>query len=287
MLNKADQPFIACCILILVLIIGSFGVAPVEASSVAIEPNFSKADFLNPDGTLKLTRNISGSIDLQGWDVQIDPELGPVFNPKVKEKKNSTPLEVSMGQWDGLGSSGAINGGVRGMAVSGNDVYVIGGFTDAGGIPEADYVAKWDGASWSALGDNGTGNGSFPGYIYAIAISGTDVFVGGEFEYINNHGNIINYGAVAKWDGTNWSAVGNLRIGYFGSNDPVVRTIVVSDTNVYVGGKFYDLYSNGVVIADGIGLIKWDGAQWSAVGGENGVNHISAMAIIGSDIYVG
>jgi hypothetical protein len=61
------------------------------------------------------------------------------------------------------------------VAVSGTNVYVGGVFTDAGGNPNADYIARWDGSAWHALGDgvNGTVN--------AIAVSGTDLYVGGWF----------------------------------------------------------------------------------------------------------
>jgi hypothetical protein len=36
--------------------------------------------------------------------------------------------------------------------VSGSDVYVGGVFTDAGGNPNADRIARWDGSAWQALG---------------------------------------------------------------------------------------------------------------------------------------
>src|SRR5689334_24518190 len=37
------------------------------------------------------------------------------------------------------------------LLVSGSDLYVGGGFTNAGGVP-ASHIAKWDGSNWSALG---------------------------------------------------------------------------------------------------------------------------------------
>src|SRR5438477_245468 len=40
---------------------------------------------------------------------------------------------------------------VFGLAVSGGDLYAGGKFTTAGGSA-ANYIAKWDGSSWSALG---------------------------------------------------------------------------------------------------------------------------------------
>jgi len=42
------------------------------------------------------------------------------------------------------------------VAPSGN-VYAIGYFTDAGGVANADHLVKWDGAAWTAVGDDGAG----------------------------------------------------------------------------------------------------------------------------------
>ena len=44
---------------------------------------------------------------------------------------------------------------VSAVAVSGTTVYIGGGFTNVAGIATADYVAKWNGSTWSALGSNG------------------------------------------------------------------------------------------------------------------------------------
>ena len=86
------------------------------------------------------------------------------------------------GTWTQLGTgAGAITGEVLTLAVSGSTVYAGGYFQNAGGIAAADYVAKWNGSAWSAMGASGTGNGVLSGQVYALAISGSDVYVGGYF----------------------------------------------------------------------------------------------------------
>ena len=53
-------------------------------------------------------------------------------------------------------------------------MYAGGVFTEAGGSP-ANYIAKWNGRSWSALG-SGVNN-----TVYALAVSGSGLYAGGRF----------------------------------------------------------------------------------------------------------
>lgn len=181
-------------------------------------------------------------------------------------------------RWDGMNWStlaDGVDGAVRAIAVSGSDVYVGGDFKNAGGM-EANGIAKWNGTSWSTMGTGVTRVcfGCFPG-VTAIAVSGNDVYVGGQF--ISAGGVIVNN--IAKWDGTNWSALGNGVEG-LGGLVPVVD-IAISGNAVYVGGSF------GIVNVPGAsGVAKWDGTSWSALG--TGINQsVSALAVSGSDLYVG
>jgi hypothetical protein len=79
---------------------------------------------------------------------------------------------------------------------SGN-LYIGGNFTAAGGVA-ANYVAKWDGSKWSALGSGLTG--SYSSSVTALAVSGNDLYAAGSF---TNAGGIVASN-IAKWDGTNW-----------------------------------------------------------------------------------
>ncbi|MBK9208848.1 MAG: S-layer homology domain-containing protein [Anaerolineales bacterium] len=93
--------------------------------------------------------------------------------------------------WSALGNN-SINTTVYSIAVDGANVYV-GGYlynVSNGGIPipTADYVAKWNGSSWSALGSNGAGNGALNSFVYALAVIQNDLWVGGDFLDVNNNG---------------------------------------------------------------------------------------------------
>ena len=113
----------------------------------------------------------------------------------------------SIAQWNGsswsaLGSG--MNREVFALAVSGGMLYAGGTFTTAGGSP-ANSIAKWNGSSWSALGsgvsgpDLNYGNGSG---VNALAVSGGTLYAGGGFTSAG--GSPAN--AIAKWNGSSWSA---------------------------------------------------------------------------------
>ena len=121
---------------------------------------------------------------------------------------------------------------------------------------------------WMALGTGANDS------VSAIAVSGSDVYVGGSFTSAGG----VTANHIAKWDGSAWSALGTGTSGF-------VETIVVSGSDVYVGGSFT---SAGGVAANHIA--KWDGSAWSALGNGLGTatnTSVSAIAVSGSDVYVG
>lgn len=87
---------------------------------------------------------------------------------------SSSAAYVTM--WDGSSWSilGTVNGYVQSIAVFGNDRYVAGEFTTAGGV-SANRIAHWDGSSWSNLGSG------LNGKVLSLAMIGRAVIAGGEF----------------------------------------------------------------------------------------------------------
>jgi hypothetical protein len=153
--------------------------------------------------------------------------------------------------WVSLGSG--MDNRVSALAVSGTDLYAGGYFTTAGGAP-ANYIAKWDGTTWSALG-SGIGDGSGAYDVSALAVSGTNLYAGGSFGKAGG----VPANFIAKWDGSAWSTVG-------GGMEFYVNALAVSGTNLYAGGSF--VAAGGVPASY---IAKWDGSAWSALGsGMNG-----------------
>jgi len=102
------------------------------------------------------------------------------------------------------------------------------------------------------------------------------VYAGGTF---TNAGGVAANN-IAKWDGSNWSALGSgLSPGKNG--EAFAYALAVSGGDVYVGGYFA---AAGGIAANNIG--RWDGSSWSALGsGMNG--DVKALAVSGSDLYAG
>ena len=101
-----------------------------------------------------------------------------------------------------MGSNGAgdgpLNPGPVVVQIDGSDVYVGGSFTNVNHngtvLPAADYIAKWDTltGTWSALGSNGSANGSLNQAVYTLGMVGDKLYAGGRFTNVNNNGTVLN-----------------------------------------------------------------------------------------------
>lgn len=108
-----------------------------------------------------------------------------------------------------------------------------GDFQNVGGNASADYIAQWNGSTWSTLG-NGLNN-----TVYAIAVSGANVYVGGDF---TNAGGNANIDYVAKLDGGAWELAGPPpSLGQ--APNGTVFAIAVSGSTIYIGGAFTQMYT--------------------------------------------
>jgi hypothetical protein len=132
--------------------------------------------------------------------------------------------------WNLVGAVNALNNTVRAIAISGNDVYVGGDFTNAGGVLGANRIARWDiaNSNWNLVGAENAINNP----VRAIAISGNDVYVGGDFT--NAVGNNAN-DYITRRTGTAFVPLGSKTNGpFFGT----VNAITVVGTDEYVGACF-------------------------------------------------
>ncbi len=279
------------------------------------------ADFLMPDGTINAATvgNQHLTLDITGWHVELDPTRGPVFSPApppladtwsaLDQGLNSAVSVIAVigsdiyvgGQFTNVGGGTSVtglnyiakwngstwsaldqglNGDVYAIAVIGSDIYVGGLFTDVGtggtSVPGLNYIAKWNGSAWSALGE-GLSN-----IVFAIAVSGSNLYVGGSFTAVGGGTPVTGLNAIAKWNGSAWSALDQ---GLSSSDFAYVKAIVVIGSDVYVGGTFEQV-GGGTPVPGLNNIAKWSGSAWSALG--QGLNSaVNAIAVSGSDIYVG
>ncbi len=186
--------------------------------------------------------------------------------------ENIAMWDTQRQRWQPLGSG--LNRYVSALAMAPNgNLYAAGGFTQAGSL-NVNHIARWDGARWHRLGKGLTNSPAHRGpvYINGLAMHGSDLYVIGTFDTAGDG----TAHSIAKWDGQEWSSVGNTDI--YTVN---LFALTVSEAGtVYVGGVFHSI--NGVPTEY---IARWDGNQWSSLGG--GTNSsVFELASAGSDVYV-
>jgi hypothetical protein len=173
--------------------------------------------------------------------------------------------------WHPLGAG--TNDEVNAIAIGASgDVFVGGGFTEAGGLGSpVNYVARWDGSNWHDL-DGGVNN-----EVIALHYNGGILYAGGRFTLAGDPARAVNY--VASWDGSDWSRLGaDTNYG----TDGYVNALATDNTGaLYVGGTFG--FVGHTTAASRVA--KWNGT-WSSLGsGLNGT--VNDLVADGSTIYAG
>ena len=103
-----------------------------------------------------------------------------------------------------------------------------------GACPAADHIARWNGTTWSTVGEPE----AISGVVNAIVVDGAKVYVGGLFTKAGNNP-VADY--IAVWDGTAWS--GLLSGGTTGLNGGV-RALALQGPDLLAGGNFTNAGGN-------------------------------------------
>ncbi len=150
------------------------------------------------------------------------------------------PLAAAIGPggWDHVGAgstatTASLNGTVTALNTDNPGVLYAGGnFTNAGGHPNADRIAKWDGTAWSAIGGVPLTNGQ----VFAIAYHAGKVYVGGTFQNAGGH---PKADFLAAWNGSTWSSpcTSTTAEPAFAAH---VSALQIIGNTLYVGGAFAD-----------------------------------------------
>ncbi len=85
-------------------------------------------------------------------------------------------------------------------------------------IAGAQYVKRWNGASWEDISPD-----PFGGSVSALETYNGDLFIGGNFHNPSKH--------IGRWDGSEWSRLGS------GASDAVMA-LLTKDDHLFMGGRF-------------------------------------------------
>ena len=188
--------------------------------------------------------------------------------------------------WNGaavsnLNANCYVNGYIYAIAISGNNVYVGGNFTTAGGVGGFNNIACWNTSTntWSTLGTGVAGSNKT---VYALTVdaSTSTLYVGGEF--LTANGTTVNN--IATWNigSSTWAALnpGTAGVnGVPGGSPPGsvagVYALTYFGGKLYAGGRFTSV--NGATTANNIAA--WNGAAWSTLsgGGQIGVSNTTVV----------
>lgn len=173
------------------------------------------------------------AIAIDGSEVYVSGFFTGIGNGTTGTQSASVARWDSANGWSGLGSGLMMDDGLgipgTGLAlgVQGGNVYVGGNFVQAEGTPVTN-IARWDGNSWSALGD-GIASSSVQPYVKAIAFVGSNLFAAGIFD----HAGLSAANNIAAWDGGKWIPLGSGVETLLG-----VNALAANGTDLLVGGDF-------------------------------------------------
>ena len=161
--------------------------------------------------------------------------------------------------WAGLGSGTIIDNqtlagpSVLSITVDHNGiVYAAGRFSVIAGV-SASNIARWDGSSWSAIGDHLRIRGD----INALAFDQRgNLYAGGEFDSVG--GALVR--CIARWNGVRWDSLG-AGMRYNGYIAPVYALLCEDNGDLVAGGGFC---SAGDTLA--YYIARWDGTLWHSMG---------------------
>jgi len=179
-------------------------------------------------------------------------------------------------RWDGAAWStfgvgmGAAFGDARAVdaiTVDSGNLYLGGDFVTADGV-NAFNAAKWNGSAWSGLGTAGYG-----GYGGALAVHGTDLYVGGGgvVPYTSKDG--VTLRGVGVWNGSSWAPL---------SDDAYKNSIYTMESvgdDLYIAGALSEVGDTDVSQ-----VARWNGSTWSDFGSTN-FYPVRVLLFDGTDVY--
>ncbi|MBL0343437.1 MAG: T9SS type A sorting domain-containing protein [Bacteroidetes bacterium] len=150
-----------------------------------------------------------------------------------------------------------------------NILYAGGNFWQYSNGVDVNYIAQWNGSQWDSL------EAGVLGDVFAISKFNGEIYAGGNFSIFGN----VNAKSIAKWNGINWQAFGN--VNNTGSYSTVLHLNVLNN-ELYVFGNFDSI---GNLLANGIA--KYNGQNWFGFPNLDSIGYFNASAWYNGELYVG
>jgi N-acetylneuraminic acid mutarotase len=240
--------FVSARVGLLVVLLAGLGLFTPNAAPAALaHPSMILEHLVNPDGTLNLSTGFNGTLDLTGWQVALDATRGPVFIPL----------------------NGEIRSAVRRAGLPRRSA--------AGDGPLAAPEAEWLPFPNDGMDNIGTDYG-----VYALAVVGQDLYVGGAFIETAD-GLVKDLNCIARFDSltSTWSALPNKGLAGW------VEALAVIGSDLYVGGMFIQTADGSLTGLGRIARFSIGENKWYALPNGGLTNEVKAFTVVGNDLYVG
>lgn len=239
------------------------------------------AGSLDLDGPSREAIGFEGSPEpCRRW-VPLDGERRPTHGP------GEWPRSSLSRTWSALPHQGFLDGQVLALAAAGNDLFVAGLFdqTVDGTLTHLGHIARYDTVAnaWHALPDRG-----LSAAVYALAVSGDDLYVGGAFT-MTGDGALTDLNSIARYSMStdSWHALPNRGLTKDYTSQFAVHALVVSGSQLYAGGLFTHTGDGTLTDLGNVARFDVSSATWHALPAR-GLDHVvQALAARGSDLYVG
>ncbi|MGZ3941524.1 MAG: Ig-like domain-containing protein [Bacteroidia bacterium] len=208
------------------------------------------------------------------------------------------------------GSPAGTTVGVYALTVCNGNLYAGGRFTTMNGAA-ANSVAMWNGTTWSTLsggGQIGVSNTTvvnpaniasavWDAPVMALTNDGTKVYVGGDFNKVNNATGCNNIAAwntsTSTWstlgNGMTWPALGTTATDNTFGDQANIYCLTMYNGNLIAGGDFMKAGTVGGANTD-LFVAQWNGSSWSAMTNTCG-GHIESdvfcFAVSNNVLYAG
>lgn len=153
-----------------------------------------------------------------------------------------------------------------------NGQLIVGGSFSYAGDTIAYSIAAWDGQKWFPL-DTG-----ILGTVYSLTVDTINNFLyaGGTIDYAGGNGDMTRIYNIARWDGYEWTAVGDDSLGIFFGG--------ITSLEIYHKQLFAAGFSRTGTTIDTV-LTKWNYNSWQRIEGPD--NTIEALEVYNDELYVG